>query len=79
MMDHAPQSTVLAHRFLAGLLAASQLDVLQVTVPGVPEPAATPHLVAHPLASPCTHLPNICMWSNQQRRMTRRACILLCL
>ena len=39
-------------------MSASQLVVLQLTAPGVPElPAATPHLVAHPLASPCSQFP----------------------
>ena len=44
----------------AGLLPASQLEVLHVTEPGVPDaPAATPHFLAHPDGSPRTQLPGI--------------------
>ena len=55
---NSPQSRVAGHFFAAGFVFRSQLVVLQVTAPGVPDlPAATPHLVAHPLASPCSQLP----------------------
>ena len=58
--NHAPQSTVFGHRFAAGLASASQLDVLHFTKPGVPDkPNPTPHLVAHPLGSSCTQLPDM--------------------
>ena len=54
-----PQSTVLGHCFASGLVLGSQLVVLQVTAPGVPDlPAGTPHLLAHPRGSACIHLPN---------------------
>ena len=57
---YKPQSMVLGHRFADGFASASQLDVLHFTVPGVPDnPNPTPHLVAHPLGSSCTHLPDI--------------------
>ena len=57
--SNVPQSTVLGHCFASGLVFGSQLDVLQVTLPGVPDlPAATPHFVAHPLGSPCFQSPN---------------------
>ena len=56
----SPQSTVLGHFLAAGLVSASQLDVEHFTVPGVPDiPNPTPHLVAHPLGSFCTHSPGI--------------------
>ena len=56
---NVPQSAVLRHCFGAGLAFALQLGVLHVTAPGVPDwPAATPHLVAHPVGSACFHLPN---------------------
>ena len=58
-LSHAPQSSVLGHCLAAGLASASQLDVLQVTAPGVPDaPAATPHFVAHPVGSACIQLPD---------------------
>ena len=40
-------------------MPGSQLEVLHVTVPLVPEPAATPHLVAQPVGSLVTHLPSM--------------------
>ena len=58
-VSNVPQSTVLGHFFAAGFVSASQLVVLQLTAPGVPDaPAATPHFVAHPLGSPCFQMPN---------------------
>ena len=57
-VSNVPQLSVLGHCLAAGLASGSQLEVLQVTAPGVPDlPAATPHFVAHPLGSPCFHLP----------------------
>ena len=54
-----PQSTVLGHCLAAGFALKSQLEVLQVTAPGVPDfPAATPHFEAHPIGSACFQLPN---------------------
>ena len=56
---YVPQSTVLGHCLASGLVSGSQLVVLQLTAPGVPDlPAPTPHFVAHPLGSACTQLPN---------------------
>ena len=56
---NSPQSRVAGHCLAAGFVSASQLVVLQLTAPGVPDlPAATPHFVAHPLGSACSHLPN---------------------
>ena len=56
---NVPQSGVLGHVLASGLVSGSQLEVLQVTAPGVPDlPAATPHFVAHPLGSACFQLPN---------------------
>ena len=58
-ISNVPQSTVLGHCLAAGFALRSQLEVLQVTAPGVPDlPAATPHFVAHPLGSACFQLPN---------------------
>ena len=58
-VPNVPQSTVLGHCLAAGFVSGSQLEVLQVTAPGVPDlPAATPHFVAHPLGSACFQLPN---------------------
>ena len=58
-LPNVPHFTVLGHCLAAGFASGSQLEVLQVTAPGVPDlPAATPHFVAHPLGSPCFHLPN---------------------
>jgi len=52
------QSGVSGHCFASGFVSPSQLVVLQVTEPGVPDkPAPTPHLVAHPLGSPCSQSP----------------------
>ena len=57
---YKPQSAVLGHCFADGFASASQLEVEHFTVPGVPDnPNPTPHLVAHPLGSSCTHLPDI--------------------
>ena len=57
--QNAPQSTVLGHCLAAGLTSASQLVVLQLTAPGVPDwPAATPHFVAHPVGSACIQVPS---------------------
>ena len=58
--NHAPQSGVLGHIFGDGLVSGSQLDVLHLTVPGVPDNLRnpTPHLPAH-LGSSCTHLPDM--------------------
>ena len=63
-LPNVPQSTVLGHCLAAGLASGSQLEVLQVTAPGVPDlPAATPHFVAHPRGSACFQLPNsVCVW-----------------
>ena len=58
-VSNVPQSTVLGHCLAAGFAFRSQLVESQVTAPGVPDlPAATPHLVAHPLGSACFQLPN---------------------
>ena len=58
-VPNVPQSTVLGHCLAAGFALRSQLEVLQVTAPGVPDlPAATPHFVAHPRGSACFQLPN---------------------
>ena len=58
-IPNVPQSTVLGHCLATGFASGSQLEVLQVTAPGVPDlPAATPHFVAHPLGSACVQLPN---------------------
>ena len=58
-LPNVPQSTVLGHCLAAGFASRSQLEVLQVTTPGVPDlPAATPHFVAHPVGSACIQLPN---------------------
>ena len=58
-LPNVPQSTVLGHCLAAGFASGSQLVESQVTAPGVPDlPAATPHLVAHPLGSACVQLPN---------------------
>ena len=60
--EKLPQSGVLGHFFGFGFLSGLQSWVLQVTVPGVPDaPAATPHLVAHPLGAPCTQSPKLWM------------------
>ena len=48
---------MLGHCFGSGLASAAQLSVLHVTVPGVPDPDATPHSVAHPVGSPCSQVP----------------------
>jgi len=55
--SHVPQSAVLRHVFRLGLISALQVDVLQVTAPGVPVPAPTPHRVAHPVGSAWIQLP----------------------
>ena len=53
-----PQSSVLGHVLAAGLVSGSQLDVVQVTAPGVPDlPASTPHFVSHPVGSAVCHWP----------------------
>ena len=57
---NVPQSTVLGHSLAAGLVPASQLDVLQVTAPGVPD------FVSHPVGSPLIHLPEEWAASNYQ-------------
>ena len=49
-------------------MPASQLEVLQVTEPGVPDPAATPHFVAQPVAAPRNQSPDSCM-PNKQTNM----------
>ena len=55
---NVPQSTVLGHSFASGFVSRSQLEVVQLTEPGVPDnPAPTPHLVAHPRGSPSTQSP----------------------
>ena len=54
---HAPQAAVAGHRFTAGLAFAQIIASEHVTVPSVPEPSGTPHLVSHPLASPTVHTP----------------------
>jgi len=55
---HSLQSSVLGHSSASGSVFSSQLEVVQVTKPGVPDiPAPTPHLVAHPLGSLCTQSP----------------------
>ena len=62
-----PQSSVLGHVLAAGLVPWSQLDVVQVTAPGVPDlPASTPHFVVHPVGSACIHLPEDWMGSTNQ-------------
>ena len=58
-VPNVPQFTVLGHCLAADFVSGSQLVVLQVTSPGVPDlPAATPHFVAHPRGSACIQLPN---------------------
>ena len=58
-VSNVPQSSVAGHCLASGLVSASQLVVLQVTTPGIPDlPAATPHFVAHPVGSACIQLPN---------------------
>ena len=58
-------SSVLGHCVGSGFVSASQLDVLQVTAPGVPDwPAPTPHVVAHPRGSACIHSPEEWIVSN---------------
>ena len=45
-VPNVPQFTVLGHCLAADFESRSQLEVLQVTAPGVPDlPAATPHFV----------------------------------
>ena len=57
---HVPQSSVAGHSFGSGSVSGSQLEVLQVTAPGVPDkPAPTPHLLAHPVGSPHTQSPGM--------------------
>ena len=58
-LNNLPQSAVLAHFFGSGFVDESQCGgVLHVTVPGAPdEPAATPHLVAHPVGLPFNQVP----------------------
>ena len=64
---NAPQSSVSGHSLAAGFVSGSQLDVLQVTAPGVPDlPAPTPHFVAHPVGSARIHLPEEWIMSNIQ-------------
>ena len=59
---NSPQSRVAGHCLAAGFVSASQLVVLQVTAPGVPDlPAPTPHLLAHPLGSACFQVPKVCV------------------
>ena len=66
-LPNVPQSTVLGHCLAAGFALISQLAVLQVTAPGVPDlPAATPHFVAHPVGSACVQLPEDWMGSTNQ-------------
>ena len=56
--NNVPQSAVLGHCFGKGLLSGSQLEVVQLTAPGVPDkPTPTPHLLAHPRGSPSTQVP----------------------
>ena len=69
---HAPvvvvvvQSAVLGHCLGEGFVFGSQFDVLQRKSPGVPEPAPTPHFVAHPLGSVCVHVPKEMVASNNR-------------
>ena len=66
---HIPQSVVLGHCLGLGLVSGSQLVVLHVTVPGVPDaPAATPHLLAHPDGSPRTQSPGISQEEGEKRQ-----------
>ena len=53
----SPNSMADLHIFGAGLVSASQLSVLHLTVPGMPDPAAIPHSVAHPVGSAGTQSP----------------------
>ena len=58
-VPNVPQALVAGHGLARGLVSGSQLVVLQVTAPGVPDlPAPTPHFVAHPLGSACFQMPN---------------------
>ena len=62
LTNYLPQAAVAGHTFPAGLGAAhlSSLPLLHVTVPGLPDlPAATPHLVSHPVAAPLTQVPGV--------------------
>ena len=59
LLPNVPQALVAGHCLASGLVFGSQLVVLQVTAPGVPDkPSPTPHFVSHPLGSACIHLPN---------------------
>ena len=72
---NSPQSRVAGHCFGSGFVSASQLDVLQLTAPGVPDwPASTPHLVGHPLGSPCTHVPKEWVVFNNQEHPLGTPC-----
>ena len=43
-------------------MPGSQLEVLHLTVPGVPDaPAATPHSLAHPVAIARAQTPGVCI------------------
>ena len=57
---NVPQTTGLGHWIGAGMVFESQLDVLQVTAPGVPD------FVSHPVGSPLIHLPEEWAASNYQ-------------
>ena len=47
----------------------SQLEVLQVTAPDVPDaPALTPHFVAQPRGSPCIQLPDTRIRKNKYKK-----------
>ena len=68
--SNEPQSTVLGHCVALGLVSGSQLVVLQLTAPGVPDlPDATPHFVAHPLGSACTQSPKEWVVVNNQANL----------
>ena len=55
-----PQTTGFGHWIATGLVFESQLDVLQVTAPGVPD------FVSHPVGSPRIHMPEEWAASNYQ-------------
>ena len=54
----SPHKGVAGHSLGSGFVSGSQIEVVQLTAPGVPdEPAPTPHLLVHPLGSPRVQLP----------------------
>ena len=59
-VSHGTQAAVAGHVSAAGFVPASQsasFPIEHVTAPGVPDPAAWPHAVAHPVAGAAFHVP----------------------